>query len=246
MTHASALVRRLDRGGPRPSNAALLPGAGRITALSLVDHPGQLPHHPLVAETERGVRQDGVPPRAGAGQRMLVDNDDRAVLTPRQQRDRHARAAHLPRVRLQLEPLAVVDVPDGRHVRESEPADSLAVGRGSGRPAAAPPRTTPSRQRASLAPHSIYAAGVCPREARWYSGANPGTSQSVCRLWFPGGSTMLNQRDRRQLNALARQLAVDDPELAEAFRTWQPPSSGSRPPRWPRRRQRRQRPRRRG
>lgn len=37
---------------------------------------------------------------------------------------------------------------------------------------------------------------------------------------------MLNQRDRRQLNALARQLAEEDPELAEAFRAWQPPTSG--------------------
>lgn len=44
---------------------------------------------------------------------------------------------------------------------------------------------------------------------------------------------MLNQRDRRQLNALARQLAEDDPELAEAFRAWQPPPSEPKPPRQP-------------
>ncbi|GAA5113643.1 hypothetical protein [Haloechinothrix salitolerans] len=40
---------------------------------------------------------------------------------------------------------------------------------------------------------------------------------------------MLNQRDRRQLNALARQITEDDPALAEAFENWRmpPPESPS-------------------
>lgn len=41
---------------------------------------------------------------------------------------------------------------------------------------------------------------------------------------------MLNQRDRRQLHRLERQLSEEDPDLAQAFQSWQPPSSEYRSP----------------